>query len=256
MSKLSIGINLYSLRDQCADVAGLRYTFSRLKEIGYRYVQISGVGVEPEQIASELEISGMLCAATHVDWSFLRDNTSRAIEVHKMYNCRHAAIGGATAEYRKGLSGVDRLAREIPPVAEKLAAAGISFSYHNHHFDFAGERGRTWLETLYERVSPEHLCAELDMYWVQTAGASPVEWILKMAGREPLLHLKDKIVTSEGEERFAPVGEGNLPWDAILSAADASGVEFALVEQDQMYGRDPFDAVASSYGFLASKGLS
>jgi sugar phosphate isomerase/epimerase len=255
MSKISIGINLYTLRDQCADLSGLRFTFARLKEIGYRYVQVSGVGVEPEIVAEELKASGISCAATHMGWPFLRDETDRAIEIHKMYNCRHTAIGSAPPEYRQGLSGVERLALEMPAVAEKLAEAGISLSYHNHHFDLAGARGRTWLETLYERISPAHLGAELDTYWIQTGGASPAEWIRRMAGREPLLHLKDKIVTIDGEERFAPVGEGNLPWDQILAAAEECGVEFALVEQDQMYGRDPFDAVESSYRFLASKGL-
>lgn len=255
MSKMSVGINLYTLRNQCADLCGVRYTLSRLKEIGYRYVQISGVGVEPEEIAEEMDKIGISCAATHMDWPFLRDETDRAIEIHKMYKCRHTALGSVPPEYRQGLSGVDRFSRELPPVAEKLAEAGISISYHNHHFDLAGERGRTWLETLYERISPEQLGAEIDTYWIQTAGGSPAEWIRRMAGREPLLHLKDKIVTIGGEERFAPVGEGNLPWDEILAAAEASGVEFALIEQDEMYGRDPFDAVESSYRFLSSKGL-
>lgn len=250
-----IGINLYSLREQCQDPAGLRYTLARLEEIGYTSIQVSGVKFEPEKIAEEIKKSGLTCAATHFSWQQIRDETDRIIEIHKMYGCSHTAVGSAPDEYRKGLSGVDRFAREVPPVAEKLAAAGITLSYHNHHFEFARFGGKTWLEALYETIDPKHLKAELDTYWVQAGGGNPVKWIRKMAGRQPLLHVKDKVVTPTREERFAEIGEGNLDWPEILKAASESGVEYVLVEQDQMYERDPFDAAEISYKFLHSMGL-
>jgi sugar phosphate isomerase/epimerase len=58
------------------------------------------------------------------------------------------------------------------------------------------------------------------------------------------------------EQRFAPVGEGNLNWPAILNAAEAGGVEYYLVEQDVTYDLDPFEALAVSFRNLEAMGLS
>lgn len=256
MSKMVTGINLFTLHEQCKDLAGLKYTLTRLREIGYSCVQISGVSLEPEVIAETLKETGMKCAATHMGWPQLRDETERAIEIHKLYDCRHTAIGMLPQEYLKGASGIDRFAREISVPARKLADAGITLSYHNHHIEFTKVDSKTWLEVLYNTIDPKYLNAEIDTYWVQTGGGDPVQWIRRMAGREPLLHVKDKIITFSGEQRFAEIGMGNLNWPEILKAAEESGVEYVLVEQDSMYDRDPFEAVKISYDYLASMGLS
>ncbi len=107
---------------------------------------------------------------------------------------------------------------------------------------------------LYDMSSPEHLKAEIDTYWIQAGGGDPAEWVRKCAGREPLLHLKDMCVTTDREIRMAEIGEGNLNWPAILSAAEEGGVEFALVEQDSCYDRDPFECLEISYRNLCTMG--
>ena len=56
------------------------------------------------------------------------------------------------------------------------------------------------------------------------------------------------------QARFAEVGEGNLNWPAILREAEAGGVEYLLVEQDNCYGRDPFESLAISYRHLVEMG--
>jgi len=54
---------------------------------------------------------------------------------------------------------------------------------------------------------------------------------------------------------MAPVYEGNMNFDAILAAAEDAGTEYALVEQDECYGEDPFACLARSYENLKAKGL-
>ncbi|MDO9541798.1 MAG: hypothetical protein Q7J98_05690 [Kiritimatiellia bacterium] len=45
-----------------------------------------------------------------------------------------------------------------------------------------------------------------------------------------------------------------MNWKAILKQAEQSGVEYLVVEQDNCYGRDPFESLAASYRNLASWG--
>jgi len=85
---------------------------------------------------------------------------------------------------------------------------------------------------------------EIDTYWVQFGGGDPVDYINRLKGRVPVLHLKDM---APGEERrFAEIGEGILDWPAILAASEAAGTEWLCVEQDNCYDRDPLDSAKIS----------
>ena len=57
------------------------------------------------------------------------------------------------------------------------------------------------------------------------------------------------------EQHMAPVGWGNMNFDAILSAAEDAGSQYLLVEQDLCYGEDPFVCLKKSYDYLKSVGL-
>jgi len=130
--------------------------------------------------------------------------------------------------------------KELSLIVKKLALEGIDLSYHNHNHELARYGEKTWLQMLYEK-------AEIDVYWIQAGGGDPSDWIRRCAGREPLLHLKDMAVSGGREQRFAEIGEGNLNWKAIIEAAKEGGVEWYIVEQDNCYGRDPFESLAISY---------
>jgi sugar phosphate isomerase/epimerase len=46
---------------------------------------------------------------------------------------------------------------------------------------------------------------------------------------------------------MAEVIEGNMNWASIFAACRESGVEWALVEQDDCNGRDPFESLKISF---------
>jgi hypothetical protein len=96
---------------------------------------------------------------------------------------------------------------------------------------------------------------EIDTYWIQHAGIDPAKFMLRFPGRLQVIHVKDKEVVSGDGPVMAPVGEGNLDWDAIIEAGKAGGVEWWTVEQDYCR-RDPFDCLASSFEYLAARGLA
>ncbi len=253
MTKPVAGAQLFTVRDFIKDLSGVVASFRKIREIGYTAVQISGMGpVDPKEVAKVLKDNGLACGITHMAWSRFLNDLDRVIEEHLLWGCRHAAIGSLPAEYR-GAEGIDRFLKELEPVARRLAAAGIDFSYHNHAHEFVRINGETWLGVLYRRAPAALLKAELDTYWVQAGGGDPTAWIQKCAGRIPVLHVKDMCMTKDGA-RFAPIGDGNLNWPAIFKAAEEAGTEFLMVEQDQCYGADPFDCLAASYRFLKQMG--
>jgi sugar phosphate isomerase/epimerase len=256
MARNVLGAQLYTVRQFTKTIEGVAETLKKVAGIGYTAIQISGFGpVDPKDVAKLTADTGLTVAATHMPWQRFLDELDAVIETHKLWNCRHPAIGGLPQDYHSA-DGVKRFVEELAPVAQKLAAEGMDFSYHNHNLELAKYGGKTWLEMLYGQAPGEMLKAEIDTYWIQAGGGDPAAWIRRCAGREPLLHLKDMAITPARELRFAEVGAGNLNWPEILKAAEEGGVEWYLVEQDNCYERDPFDSLAISYRNLKEMGLS
>ncbi len=59
-----------------------------------------------------------------------------------------------------------------------------------------------------------------------------------------------------GVVEFGEVGEGNLDFASIIPAAIASGAEYLLVEQDDLYGRTVWEALQTSHDNLVALGFA
>ncbi|MNC41164.1 Xylose isomerase-like TIM barrel [compost metagenome] len=108
--------------------------------------------------------------------------------------------------------------------------------------------GVTGLEVLLQEADPEAFGFELDLYWVQAGGGSPVDWIHRVKDRMKVVHLKDMAVVSRKAE-FAEIGQGNMNYPAIIEACRETGVEWFVVEQD-VCRRDPFESLEISLKYL------
>jgi sugar phosphate isomerase/epimerase len=249
-------LQLYTLREFTKTADAVRTTLERVREIGFRAVQVSAVAaleadLSPDVLGQWLRELGLQCIATHRPWASLIDKTEREIAFHKALGCDYVAIGGIPDGYDK-LKPAEyrRFIDESRAVRTQLAVAGIRFGHHNHAFEF--DRGDCGAD-----VSPwDVLIAdggldyflELDVYWAWHAGVDPVGLFRRMAGRVPVVHIKDKAVIA-GEPKMAPIGEGNLPWESIIAAGNAAGVAWWCVEQDECH-RDAFASVTASYRYL------
>ena len=256
MAKCVPGAQLFTVRELTQTIEDVAETLRKIADIGYTAIQISAFGpVEPADVAKIVQDNNLTVAATHMGWNRFLEDLDGVIETHELWSCKHPAIGGLPGEYRSR-DGIARFVEELTPVAERLAAEGMDFSYHNHNQELATfDCGKTWLEALYDAAPPEVLKAEIDTYWIQAGGGDPAWWLRRCAGRIPVIHLKDMCITSEREIRMAEIGEGNLNWPAILQAADEGGTEYLLIEQDNCYGKDPFDCLATSLRNLKAMGI-
>jgi sugar phosphate isomerase/epimerase len=256
MRNMVLGAQLYTVRDRLQTLSDVAETLHKVAKIGYTAFQVAGLGpVDPRELAKVFEDSGMACACTHSPWVRFLHDLDALIEEHKMWRCRHLAIG-VLPEIYDTPDGSRRFADQLGPILERLSKEGMDLSCHNQHQDFTRYNGRTMLEFLLDLTRESGLRLELDTYWVQMGGGDPAVWIRKCAGRVPIVHLKDMVVSPAHEIHFAEVGEGNLNWPAILGAAAGSGVEYCMVEQDKCYGRDPFESLAISYRNLKEMGLN
>ena len=255
---------MFTLREHTKTGRDFADALERVSKMGYPAVQLSAVGCmngeAPEVNAADarkmLDDNGLKCIATHRSWDALSGTTEAEIAFHQTLGCDYAAIGSLPGPYReKGAEGYAAFVKDSRPVSEQLRAAGITFGYHNHSFEFApaGFGQRTCYDVLIEE-GDALLALEIDTYWVQHGGSSPERLIERCAGRVPVIHVKDMGVDPKEGPVMTPIGEGNLDWDHILPACEKAGVNWYAVEQDRCY-RDPFDCLKSSFDFLSSKGV-
>lgn len=256
MSQPVLAAQLYTVRDFIQNAADLAASLQKIRQIGYTAIQISALGpIADSEVKAMADDNGLTLCNTHVrPASLLWDDLEAVIKQHQLWNCHHVAIGSIPAHYRQdGEAGYQRFAVEMNKIGEQLHQAGLTFSYHNHSFEFVRYGRRTALDIIYDESDPRYVQAELDTYWVQHGGGDSVAWIKKLTNRQPVIHLKDMVIIDD-QPAMAEVGEGNMNWPPILAACQEANVEWYAVEQDICRG-DPFDSLAISYQNLRGLGL-
>jgi sugar phosphate isomerase/epimerase len=276
----ALAAQLYTVRQSTQNAADFAQTARKVRQIGYRAVQLSAHGpIDPKDIRGILDDNGLVCCATHVRRDVQKDFDA-VVDEHRILGCEYPAIGSMPGAYRqKGREGYAQFAREQSEIARRFRQAGMTWGYHNHSFELEKFDGRTGLQILIDEGDPAWTF-EIDTYWVQHGGGDPAAWIRKVKGRIPLVHFKDMAVgtdrhaaplkqfVGEPEADFqkradaakwpkpimAEIGEGNLNWPAIIAACRESGVRWYIVEQDTCQ-RDPFESLAISYRNLRAMGL-
>ena len=261
MSQPVLAAQLYTIREHTQTVEDFAASMKKIREIGYTSVQVSAIGPIPhEDVKRIVDDNGLTVCITHIGYDRLKDDIDGVIAQHKLWDAPNVAIGSMPNDFRVG--GEDaykRFAEFANGVGEKLYAAGLTFSYHNHSFEFVRFGDRTGLQLIYDETDPRYVQAELDTYWVQHGGGDPAAWIERMTNRMPVVHLKDMAVeVHEGEFHGQPimaeVGEGNLNWPRVIEACKTANVRWYAVEQD-ICQRDPFESLAISYRNLQAMGL-
>jgi sugar phosphate isomerase/epimerase len=96
---------------------------------------------------------------------------------------------------------------------------------------------------------PGWIWLEIDLGWAWWAGTSPLELLEWARGRTPLVHVKD--LRARGTREFVPVGDGAVGYDGIVDRAAELGIEWLLVEQDEL-DRELAEALDRSLKALTS----
>ena len=247
-----VALQLYTLRDFCTTVPDFTVTIQKVRDIGYRAVQLSGVKVPHIEAKKVLDEAGVVICATHEPGQeILEQPEAVCARLHEI-GVKHTAYPYPGGIDFKNEEAVRTLVKKLDAAGAVFAKQGLTLSYHNHAIEFTRFGASTVLDFIYRETNPGHLKAELDTYWIQFGGGDPVAWIEKLSGRVPILHLKDYGFSKDNQPYFAEIGNGNLDWPRILAASAQAGVEWLVVEQDTCPG-DPFVSIGQSYDFLKSK---
>jgi sugar phosphate isomerase/epimerase len=244
-----IALQLYTIRDQLRDPVTLGGVLSRVREIGYRAVEVAGLSPAARQnFGRELVRAGLVAFASHSPLDQLRADPDGVAAESREWGCDFVVVP-ALPDAERTLDGYRSFAAEAGELAGRLRRHGLQLVYHNHAYELERFGDRTGLETMLDAAAPDSLAVELDTYWLQHGGANPSAWIRFYSGRVPLVHCKDMAV-DRGTPYQAEIGEGNLDWADILDACRDAKTKWLIVEQDESR-RNPMESVAISYANLS-----
>jgi sugar phosphate isomerase/epimerase len=247
-----IALQLYTLREPAkTDLPG---TLKRVREIGWKYVQWSGMPDLPaEKIREALDAADLKAIAAHCGVEPFEKDFDNQVKFWKTVGVTDVAPGGMMDDCRDTLEDWLKGAKRLDMVGAKLREVGMRLSYHNHSGEFENFPGNPHhkLDVLYESTSPKNLFCEFDLAWVQVGGEDPAYYMRKYSGRCPVIHAKDLAAEWKKDHvKFAPLGKGVLNWTEIFKAGVDAKVEWYVYEQDSCDG-DPFECAKISYEFLS-----
>lgn len=247
-----VAAQLYTLRDHLKTPAQISSTLRKVRKIGFRAVEVAGLGpIDTSELARMLDSEGLLCCSTHENSETILDSPDAVVEKLNILGCTYTAYPYPANQDFTTLKNVKAFAKRLETAGRTMHEAGKVLAYHNHDIEFVRIKGQTVLEIIFEETNPQFVKAEPDVHWIQAAGANPVSWCRKLSGRMPVLHLKDYAVTPDRKRVFAEVGSGNLEWPKIIAAAEASGCNWYVVEQDgDWVDNDPFKSLRRSFQFI------
>lgn len=279
----NIGLQIYSIRDLLHQDAKL--TLETVAKIGYSHIETFGLDTEnssfwglkvPElkKIMSDINLK---THSGHYDLSrYLsrhhsdKENVEKYIETAYELGQKYVVAPVTPMDDLNNLRVEDYqyAAEQLNKAGEIAKKAGIKIGYHNHFWEFRNfANGTKGLDILIAFTEADLVTFELDIYWIEKSGLSPQSYFQKYPGRFSMWHIKDmdKKFTEpivgdkydklpfdsiQNQIRFTEVGSGQIDYINIVQNAKQSGLEYAFVEQDDIYMPNKFESIKKSYDYV------
>jgi len=249
MSKIPIGLQLYSVRHDCErDLPG---TLAQVAEMGYQGVEFAGYyGYEAKELRKMLDDLGLACCGTHIRLpTLLGDELPGTIEFNLTLGNKYLIVPGLAEERRNSRAAWLETAGIFNDVAANLKPHGLLTGYHNHYIEFSPMDGELPWDTFFGNTRQD-VIMQLDTGNARHGGGDPISFLKRYPGRAITVHLKEYSATNDK----ALIGEGDEDWEQVFDICESIGnTEWYIVEQES-YAYAPLECVAKCLENLRQMG--
>jgi len=235
-----IGLMLYSVRRACAD--DFQATLGTVAAMGYAGVEVFDLhGHAVADVRGWLDRDGLEVCGLHATLDAVEADLAGLAVTAKALGTSRLVVSWVSPP--TSAADVASIRDRLETATAAASSVGLTLGFHNHDSELRrfGD-DLSLLEQLLAEMPQLEL--ELDLGWVWFAGVDPVGLVTRATGRAPL-------VLNREEHSYCPVGDGAVGYDVVAPAAVAAGVDWLLVEQDEVEGPE-LDAAARSLAALAS----
>jgi len=248
----AFGIQLYTLRDVIEEDP--KSILKQVSEYGFKQIESydgkQGMfwNMGHQDFKSYLDDLGMTIISSHcnINENF-EEKAAQAAEIGMKYLiCPY--IGPQTS-----VEAWKKVTDRFNACGEVCQKNGIRFAYHNHAYSFKAFSGMIPHDFMMENTDPELVDHQMDIYWVVTGGADPIEYLQKYPNRFKLCHVKDRMKDA-GDEQAAScnLGTGIIDFPKILKVAEENGMEYFIMEQERYDNTTPMQCAEAGARYLST----
>ncbi len=242
--KIPIGLELYSIRDQCkTDLPGM---LAAVSKIGYKGVEFAGYhGRSAKELRKMLDDNGLVACGTHTGYdTVLPDKLAQTIEFNHTIGNHFLIVPSMSARSKQ--QWLER-AKQFNELADKVKPEGMFVGYHAHAGDFKKYDGETAWDLFFGNTQPE-VVMQLDTSNCCDGGADPVAVLKKYPGRARTIHIKP-----HGAGPDSVIGEDKINWKEVFAFCEGVGkTDWYVVEHES--SKDPVNAVKRTFEALRAMG--
>ncbi len=247
-----IAIQLYTLREEFNPEVDQEVVamLKKVAKMGFLGVELAGTyKIKRKEFRKIVEDLGLKMIGDFVP--VIEQSNANAILDEQEEIGNHMLISGFEAEDCKTIASLKKCASQLNEMVRLASQRGMRVEILNHWWEFQTKiEGKTAHQHLMEQADPSIL-ADLDIYWVQTAGEDPTTVLRSLGKRATSIHVKDGPCDNPDHPQVA-VGKGKVDIQKVLSISKA---EWHNVELDKC-ATDMFQAVEESYRFLIDHNLA
>ena len=172
--------------------------------------------------------AGLTCVSSHFGMGELRKNQDDRIDWAKAVGLTQMMVPSLEGPQHPTMDDVKKAADEYNRMGEKAAAAGIQQGLHNEDFELTKVDGQRTYDLLLKLLDKKLVKFQFQVSTI-SAGYDAAEYFTKYPGRFISMHVQGWDAKNHKE---APVGEDNLDWKKIFTAAKTGGIKNYFVEMD------------------------
>jgi sugar phosphate isomerase/epimerase len=172
--------------------------------------------------------AGIKCESSHFTMKELRENQADRIAWAKDLGLTQMLVASLGGPKEPTMDDVKRAADEYNKFGEQAANAGIQQGLHNEGFELSTVDGKRTYDILFELLDPKLVKFQFQVSTI-SRGYDAAEYFNKYPGRFISMHVQG---WSNSTKKIAPVGQDDLDWKKIFTAAKVGGIKNYFVEMN------------------------
>ncbi|HEY3333317.1 MAG TPA: sugar phosphate isomerase/epimerase [Capsulimonadaceae bacterium] len=249
MTKIPIGVQLYSVRHDCErDLPGV---IKAVAAMGYAGVEFAGYyGRTAKELRTMLDDAGLKCCGTHTGFdTILGDELLKTIEFNQTLGNKYLIVPGLSSEHIGSKAAWLATAAKFNEASTRAREHGCYVGYHNHSVEFIPMDGELPWDIFFGNTSTD-VVMQMDTGNMMHAGAHAAPFLESYPGRALTVHLKEY----SPDDETALIGQGKVNWPEIFRLCEGiAGTEWYIVEYESS-AFTPLECIDRCLQYLRSIG--
>lgn len=233
-----IGVQAYTYRNEFAK--DVEKTLDLIASLGITEIEgNTPKGLTPEAYKQMLQKRKLTIPATGASYEELVSDPQSVIKQAKALGSRYVMVAWIPHQGAFNIDHAKKAVEDFNKAGKVLKAAGLTFCYHNHGYEFSPYEQGTLFDYLVKNTNPSDVSFELDVLWAQHGGADPVALLKKYGKRFQLIHLKDLKKGVKGDftgstplENDVALGTGQIDIPGVIKEAKRLGIRHYFIEDE------------------------